>query len=119
MARERGGWTDRALDGLEERVDDAENELAPLRPIPELVAQHERRLDRMRDDELRRTNELREDLRGLERRLEAKLERAANGAAVRVEDSLTVNWRSVAATLLAAGAGIGAPIAAALILAPT
>lgn len=35
-----------------------------------------------------------------------------------VEDGLSVNWKSVATTLLAAGTGIGVPIAAALILAP-
>lgn len=115
---ERSRWSDREIDALEERVDDAEDELKPLRPIPSLVAQHERRFDRMRDDELRRSVELREDLRGLERRLEAKLERAANGAAAKVEDSLNVNWKSVGTTLLAAGTGIGAPIAAALLLAP-
>lgn len=91
----------------------------PLRPIPELVAQNMRRLDRMRDDELERHRELRRDLRRLEERLNRRLERTADGVAVKVEDSLTVNWKSVATTLLAAGTGIGAPIAAALILAPS
>lgn len=58
--------------------------------------------------------ELAEDVRGLGRRID----RTPVAARQAVEDGLAVNWRSVVTTLLAAATGIGAPIAAALILAP-
>jgi hypothetical protein len=111
-------WTEERIDDLADRVNDVENELGPVRALPNLVAQHERRLDRMRDDELRRVTGLHTRLDRLEERLNARLDAAAGVAAKKVEDSLTVNWRSVGSTLLAAGVGVGTPIAAALILAP-
>jgi hypothetical protein len=120
-------WNDKALDGLERRVDDHEDELVPLRPIPALVAQHERRLDRMREDhqlagqeEVRRIEALHRRLDTLDSKLDERFRALTNGtkAAAKAgasQGAQQLNLGAVLATFLAVATAIGVPIAIALI----
>lgn len=116
-------WNDKALDGLERRVEETEDELVPLRPIPALVAQHESRLNRMREDqqlaeqqEVRRMEAVRRDLRALDRKLDG-LKNGTQAAARKgaSQGAQQINFASLLATFMAVATAIGVPIAIALI----
>lgn len=90
-------WNWKALDGLERRLTNLEEEVDSL-------ATH------VRED----VRDLRLEMRG---RFDS-VDRDHKHAAKKLDDVQKVNWKSVGATLLAVATGIGAPIAVAFILAP-
>lgn len=116
---------------LERRLENVEDELEPLKAIPALVAQHEGRLQRMREDAIRADELEQRRVDAIHRRFdqfEAKVTERfdkvdRDHAAARTELGKLpsrvngTNWPAFITTLIAAGAGIGAPIAAAIIAA--
>lgn len=109
------------LDSLNERLQDAENELVPLRPIPELVAEHTRRFDRMRedfragDDALhRRLDEITSDIKDLRDLCGSRFEQLHNENVALPREVTREGWRSNLMLFITAASGLGIPVAIAI-----
>lgn len=114
------------LDSLNGRLCEAEDELVPLRPIPELVAEHARRFDRMREDFRtgdealhRRLDEITTDIKDLRDLCGSRFEQLHREQLALPREVAREGWRSNLTLFITVASGLGIPVGLAIFAALT